>query len=155
MPAAATAAALGAPGPRGLRCSVVIAIVINLIGHMHVYSICSEWPIRVAHVGQHVRAVNVGRDESNDLLFALYPGRFAAVCVAAAARGTIALEAFTFLWAASLLHGGTPVIDRNLTRLSQASHYFFAEPTPHEEQVGADGGSLLATVYLLPVCCLC
>ena len=29
------------------------------------------------------------------------------------------------LWAASLLHGGTPVLDHNRTRLSQATHYFF------------------------------
>ena len=37
------------------------------------------------------------------------------------------------LWAASLLHGGTPVMDLNRTRLSQASHYFIA-PGPREDQ---------------------
>lgn len=39
-----------------------------------------------------------------------------------------------FFWAASLLHGGSPVLDANRTRLSQASHYFFAPPIPEQKQ---------------------
>lgn len=37
------------------------------------------------------------------------------------------------LWAASLIHGGTPVLEPNRTRLSQASHYFFLA-SPEAEQ---------------------
>ena len=29
------------------------------------------------------------------------------------------------IWAASLLHSGSPILDSNRTRLSQVSHYFF------------------------------
>ena len=39
----------------------------------------------------------------------------------------------TLLWAASLLHGGSPVLDPNRTRLSQATHYFL-EPAKGEPQ---------------------
>ena len=37
------------------------------------------------------------------------------------------------LWAASLLHGGSEVLDRNRSRLSQATHYFL-EPATGEPQ---------------------
>eukprot|EP00966_Prymnesium_polylepis_P145469 3359571-Prymnesium_polylepis.1 len=40
----------------------------------------------------------------------------------------------TILWAASLLHGGEPVADRNRTRLSQASHYFLVPAAAKERQ---------------------
>lgn len=39
----------------------------------------------------------------------------------------------TFLWAASLLHGGSPIEDRNRTRLSVASHYFFRPDAPQQQ----------------------
>ena len=39
----------------------------------------------------------------------------------------------TFLWAASLLHGGSPIEDHNRTRRSVATHYFF-RPDPTELQ---------------------
>lgn len=35
----------------------------------------------------------------------------------------------TVVWANSLLHGGSPVLDHNRTRLSQVSHYFFEPAT--------------------------
>ena len=31
------------------------------------------------------------------------------------------------IWAANLFHGGSPIVDRDRTRLSQATHYFFSD----------------------------
>ena len=41
-------------------------------------------------------------------------------------REFLARKGQALVWAASLLHGGSPILDRTRTRLSQVTHYFFA-----------------------------
>jgi hypothetical protein len=55
------------------------------------------------------------------------------------------------IWSATTLHGGSPQLDRDLTRWSQVTHYYFAGARPWRPGYSADGRAYFEPRWIPPV----
>jgi hypothetical protein len=118
------------PFPQGFMCGVWVALedVDESNGPLHYYPGSHELPVYdLSHLGiAPTLAGDLGLD--NDAVLRVFYKPFIRELVRAHAfeKAEAKLQkGQAIIWAANLLHGGSPILDRSRTRHSQVTHYYF------------------------------
>ena len=112
--------------PERFMCGVWVALedVTLENGPLLYYPGSHRWPI---YTNEHIgRCVSLMPETPTQ---ALYQAMWQALVTvhAASPQQFLAKKGQALIWAANLLHGGSPQIDKNCTRWSQVTHYFFED----------------------------